>query len=225
MKFQWPIDKPYRYISGYDYSAEHRAQDFGTPNGSIYKPPQVGVITVARFTLAANVTGKEYGYGNYIEIDHGEGWRSLGAHLLEGYVRVGDRVELGQVIARTDNTGWSTGPHLHFKLAKNGSPVKPTDYLYDSVEPVQPPTPPAPIEIPQKYLDNIPLKVNLTTTKTLYIRNKPAKTGQIVGQLPPGLKSLAVHRIIQNGNDYWMELGYLQYAACVYGGEMWVEFI
>ena len=225
MKFQWPIDKPYRYISGYDYGPGHYAQDFGTVNGANYYAPQSGVVTVARITLAPNVTGKEYGYGNYITIDHGNGWHSLGAHLMEGFVKVGDVVLVGDLIARCDNTGWSTGPHLHFALDKNGVHVKPTDYLYDQVAPVEPPEPPEEIEIPEEYLENEPLRVNLTTTAQLRIRSKPSTQGKTVGWLPPGLNELAVHRIIQNGEDFWMEIGYGQYAACVYQGEGWVEFV
>ena len=225
MKFQWPIDKPYRWISGYDYSSTHYAQDFGTVQGANYYAPQSGVITTARFTLAPNITGQEYGYGNYIVIDHGNGWHTLGAHLLEGYVKVGDTVIIGQLIAKCDNTGWSTGPHLHFSIDQNGTHYKPTDILYDSVEPVEPPDPPAPFVVPQEYLDNVPLKVNLTTTMQLRIRSKPAITGSTVGYLPAGLKDLQVFHLIPNGNDYWMEIGYKQFAAGVYAGDVWLEFV
>ena len=99
--------------------------DYGTRNGANYYAPQDGIIKVARFTLPPNTTGQKYGYGNYFQIDHGGGWISLGAHLQEGYVSVGDQVKIGQLIGLTDNTGWSSGPHLHFEVRYLGGFINP----------------------------------------------------------------------------------------------------
>ena len=69
------------------------------------------------------------GYGNYVEIDHGRGLVSFYAHLKSFAVKAGAQVEQGQQIARSDNTGTSTGAHLHFGTHKNGAAVDPMGYL------------------------------------------------------------------------------------------------
>ena len=69
------------------------------------------------------------GYGNYVEIDHGGGLHSYYGHLLRSGVRVGQVVQKGERIALTNNTGSSTGPHLHFGAKKGGTAVDPMNYL------------------------------------------------------------------------------------------------
>lgn len=61
-----------------------------------------------------------YGYGNYIRIEHGYGYRTCYGHMSELLVRAGERVKKGQLIGRMGSTGYSTGPHLHFELHKDG---------------------------------------------------------------------------------------------------------
>ena len=65
------------------------------------------------------------GYGNYIEIDHGNGIHSFYGHFNSYNVKVGNYVSQGQVIAQSGNTGWSTAPHLHFGVHKNGQSIDP----------------------------------------------------------------------------------------------------
>lgn len=78
-------------------------------------------------------TGYETGYGNYVIIDHGvkdgSSITTLYAHSSKILVSVGQEVEAGAVIAKVGSTGYATGPHLHFEVRKNGSPVDPKDYL------------------------------------------------------------------------------------------------
>lgn len=71
------------------------------------------------------------GYGYYIIINHGGGLSTLYAHMYPYTVTVGvgDRVRKGQVIAKVGNNGRSSGPHLHFEVRKNGSPVNPRHYI------------------------------------------------------------------------------------------------
>lgn len=69
------------------------------------------------------------GYGNTVIIDHGGGWSTLYAHLSRFDVSVGDQVALGETIGGVGNTGWSTGPHLHFEIRYRGSPLDPEEYL------------------------------------------------------------------------------------------------
>lgn len=69
------------------------------------------------------------GYGRYVEIRHAGGYLTRYAHLSRTSVRAGDRVDQGEVIGTSGNTGYSTGPHLHFELHLDGSPVDPLRYL------------------------------------------------------------------------------------------------
>lgn len=71
------------------------------------------------------------GYGNCIIIDHGSELWSLYGHIRNGglMVKVGQMVTMGQKIAEVGSTGRSTGPHLHFEVRLNNSPVSPWDYL------------------------------------------------------------------------------------------------
>lgn len=62
-------------------------------------------------------------------IDHGNGLSTYYGHLSEVLVRVGQFVEQGQVVARSGNTGLSTGPHLHFEIRRFGEPVDPLPWL------------------------------------------------------------------------------------------------
>jgi murein DD-endopeptidase MepM/ murein hydrolase activator NlpD len=69
------------------------------------------------------------GYGNYIVIDHGNGFQTLYAHLSRIFVNVGDSVAQGTVIGLVGNTGNSTGPHLHFEIRQTGILRNPFGYL------------------------------------------------------------------------------------------------
>lgn len=73
--------------------------------------------------------GQSDSYGNYIKIDHGDGWESLYAHCSKLLVDSGDEVEAGQKIALVGETGLATGPHLHFELTKDGVYMNPEYYV------------------------------------------------------------------------------------------------
>jgi len=68
------------------------------------------------------------GYGRIVVIDHGQGISTLYGHLSQSLVPSGDEVHRGQVIARVGNTGFSTGPHIHFEIRINGTPVDPEGF-------------------------------------------------------------------------------------------------
>ncbi|MGD2034515.1 MAG: peptidoglycan DD-metalloendopeptidase family protein [Bacteroidales bacterium] len=71
----------------------------------------------------------EKGWGNLVVIDHGDGFESWYAHLKDFTVEFGQQVTKGQTIGHVGNTGYSTGPHLHFEVRLNGKNVDPLDYV------------------------------------------------------------------------------------------------
>jgi murein DD-endopeptidase MepM/ murein hydrolase activator NlpD len=70
-----------------------------------------------------------YGYGNRVVVDHGNGYRTLYAHLSNVYVSVGQQVSRGQVVGQMGSTGRSTGTHLHFEIHYKGIAVNPLAIL------------------------------------------------------------------------------------------------
>ncbi len=98
----------------------HDGTDFGVPCG-----------TPVHAAAAGTVTGRSYSgaYGKRIVIRHRPGFETSYNHLSAQSVSVGDRVTAGQVIARSGNTGLSTGCHLHFMVRKGGKPVNPQEFL------------------------------------------------------------------------------------------------
>ncbi|MBI3396106.1 MAG: peptidoglycan DD-metalloendopeptidase family protein, partial [Spirochaetia bacterium] len=68
-------------------------------------------------------------YGNAIVIEHEAGFKTLYAHLSKVYVKAGQFVTAGSIIGVSGNTGFSTGPHLHFEIIKNGVAVNPQAFL------------------------------------------------------------------------------------------------
>ena len=101
---------------------KHEGLDIAARRGSPVKTPADGTVVVA---------GKEYGYGNMVEIDHGYGFMTRFGHNSKHLVKVGDKVFRGQVIALVGNTGRSTGPHLHYEVIFNGIPVNPKSYILE----------------------------------------------------------------------------------------------
>ena len=70
-----------------------------------------------------------WGYGNYVIIDHGNNLTSLYAHLSEIDVRVGQDVKPGDILGKEGQTGWATGPHVHFEIRVFGIPVNPRTFV------------------------------------------------------------------------------------------------
>jgi len=85
----------------------------------------VHVTAAGRVTIA----GREGGYGNMIEVNHGNGFATRYGHLSEIDVKVGQTVHIGQVIGKVGSTGRSTGPHLHYETRIDGEAVDPQKFL------------------------------------------------------------------------------------------------
>lgn len=94
------------------------ANDMGTP----IMATADGVVTTAGWN--------DGGYGNMVDIDHGNGIMTRYGHAMQVTVTAGQHVRRGQVIAYMGSTGFSTGPHVHYEVRINGSAVNPASYLY-----------------------------------------------------------------------------------------------
>lgn len=98
----------------------HDGVDLAGREGSDIIAVASGVVTFS---------GERRGYGNLVEIDHGDGLVTRYAHAAELIAELGDVVEKGQVIALMGSTGRSTGPHVHFEVRRNGKSQNPEDYI------------------------------------------------------------------------------------------------
>jgi murein DD-endopeptidase MepM/ murein hydrolase activator NlpD len=100
--------------------AFHKGVDFAGREGAEVVAVATGVVTWS---------GDRYGYGQLVEINHGNGYVTRYAHNVDNLVGVGDTVRRGQVIARMGDTGRATGPNLHFEVLLNDKPVDPLTYV------------------------------------------------------------------------------------------------
>ena len=90
-----------------------------------------GIPVLATADAIVTFSGKLAGFGNVVVLNHGFGFKSFYAHNEMNKVRVGQTVKRGQVIAALGNTGYSTGPHLHYEVLVNDAPVNPMKYIID----------------------------------------------------------------------------------------------
>ena len=118
--FIYPANK--HYLSGFDYSTKtnHLGIDLAGNTGEAVYASDAGVIVYAGWN--------DYGYGNMIMVDHGNGFQSLYAHLSALNVGCGQSVGQGEVIGAIGSTGRSSGAHLHFEIMA-GMKVNPWDFL------------------------------------------------------------------------------------------------
>lgn len=98
----------------------HRGLDIAAKTGTAINAADGGKVVYAGYRGA---------FGNLVEIDHGNGFKTRYAHCSKILVKVGDKVYKGQHIANVGNTGRSTGSHLHFEVLKNGKNYNPSSYL------------------------------------------------------------------------------------------------
>ena len=104
----------------YGRAAMHTGMDLMQPYGGPVLATGSGIVTVA---------GAEGGYGNMVEIDHGNGVVTRYAHLSSVEVMVHQKVSAGTIVGRVGSTGRATGPHLHYETRINGEPVDPSRFL------------------------------------------------------------------------------------------------
>lgn len=117
-KLLWPTNS--RRITQY-YRWRHSGLDIGNKRGQPIYAAESGKVEAAGWNRG--------GYGYYIIINHGGGLKTLYAHNSKLYVKKGESVSRGDIIAAIGSTGWSTGPHVHFEVRINGKRTNPLGYI------------------------------------------------------------------------------------------------
>ena len=148
-------------------------------------------------------------YGNYIKIQHDNGYCTLYAHLAYGTVNVynGMKVSKGQIIAYMGNTGYSFGGHLHFEVWKDGVRINPTPYLNASLP--KPAPAPTPVTPSNKYKVGDKVTINgVYVSSTSSEKLIPAYTSGTITQV---INGAANPYLIDNGNLGWVN------DACIVG--------
>ena len=126
---RWPIRGPVNSEFGPRPSSWpwarkfHSGIDIGAARGTPVRAPTAGKVSFA---------GVRSEYGLTVILDHGRGVKTLYGHLQEPLVTRGQKVQQGQLIGLTGNSGKSSGPHLHYEIIVKGKPVNPRRYLRDS---------------------------------------------------------------------------------------------
>jgi murein DD-endopeptidase MepM/ murein hydrolase activator NlpD len=116
----WPVQGPITSPFGPRWGGFHPGIDIGVPEGTPIHAAAAGTVIYC---------GWESGYGNLVVIDHHNGLATAYGHQSRIEVSCNESVEQGQVIGLSGCTGFCTGPHLHFEVRVNGSPVDPIGYL------------------------------------------------------------------------------------------------
>jgi murein DD-endopeptidase MepM/ murein hydrolase activator NlpD len=109
-----PIDGVRRFHQGQDITVSTGAPIYAPADGKVKRAYYVG------------------GFGNHIKLDHGFGYTTILAHMSKLYVKYGQKVNRGDIIGLSGNTGRSTAPHLHYEIHYYGTPQNPLDYFFTS---------------------------------------------------------------------------------------------
>jgi murein DD-endopeptidase MepM/ murein hydrolase activator NlpD len=118
--FQWPVSGPITSPFGMRWGTLHPGIDIGVPTGTPIHAAGSGTVVWC---------GWMSGYGNLVMIDHHNGLATLYGHESHVAVACGQNVTTGQVVGYSGCTGFCTGPHVHFEVRANGTPVDPLGYL------------------------------------------------------------------------------------------------
>jgi murein DD-endopeptidase MepM/ murein hydrolase activator NlpD len=116
----WPVNGPITSPFGPRWGSFHPGIDIGVPSGTPIHAAAAGTVIYC---------GWEQGYGNFVVLDNGGNLATAYAHQSSIAVACGQHVDQGAIIGFTGCTGMCYGPHLHFEVRINGSPVDPMGYL------------------------------------------------------------------------------------------------
>lgn len=195
----------------------HNGIDYGIPNGTPIGAAAAGVV--------ASVSFENGGYGNYVRLSHKDGAKTYStyyAHLASAAVAAGQKVRAGDVIGHSNNTGASTGPHLHFGLKIDGQNpaykgyVDPMPYFTSGgaeAETGGEPTSGADMDVPDAVkLPDLSFEV---TAEVLNVRNGPGVEFAVVGQLQKGAK-ITGKRL--QSKSVWLEYEPGKWCAVAFNG-------
>ena len=121
IKFQKPVSATVTSRFGPRWGRNHKGTDFGVSVGTSIKAAAAGTVTYAGWNSG--------GYGYLVVISHGNGVQTYYGHCSSIITKVGAKVNAGDLIAKSGNTGRSTGPHLHFEIRINDVAYNPELYL------------------------------------------------------------------------------------------------
>jgi murein DD-endopeptidase MepM/ murein hydrolase activator NlpD len=194
----------------------HNGIDYGIPNGTSVRAAAAGTVAMVAF--------ENGGYGNYVKLSHVDGSRpyyTYYAHLSSAAVSAGQKVRAGMAIGFSNNSGASTGPHLHFGLRIDGQNppykgyVDPLPFFVTTGDPDEP----APIDqFPDAVtLPDLPFEV---TFETLNVRNGPGVEFSIIGQLTRGAKIMG-RRI--HSKSAWVEFEPGKWCALAFDGSAFMK--
>ena len=197
----------------------HNGIDYGIPNGTQVKSAASGTISQVSF--------ENGGYGNYVRIAHQDGSRNYYtyyAHLASAAVAAGQNVEAGQLIGYSNNTGASTGPHLHFGLKIDGENpaykgyVDPMPYLTsggaDGEDDSSGAAQPDGVALPGLQFE--------VTFDTLNLRNGPGVEYAILGQLSKGDRFTSKKL---NSISAWVEVEPGKWCALQFDGTTYLKIV
>ena len=216
-----PVNGPITQLFGEDPDSYkkwgfpgHNGIDYGIPNGTPVGAAAAGSVAAVSF--------ENGGYGNYVKLSHTDGARTYFtyyAHLASAAVSAGQKVKAGTVIGSSNNTGASTGPHLHFGLRIDGQ--NPAYKGYVDPMPYFTAGSGAGTDLPSTLDVDIPDAVKLpnlsfeVTSEVLNVRNGPGVEFAIVGQLQRGVKITG--RRLQS-RSVWIEYEPGKWCALAFNG-------
>jgi murein DD-endopeptidase MepM/ murein hydrolase activator NlpD len=200
--------------------------DWAVFTGTPIKAAQAGSVV----SLRTDATG----YGTHVRLQHDEGFLTIYGHMSSFKVQQGDSVKAGDIIGLSDNTGNSTGPHLHFELRQNNVAIDPAVLLVTELPADgsgEPPgggtgetpgegegeTPSESGTEPKKF-PKLP-KAKVTSSVGLNIRMGPSITTSIVGFLARESEVEVIRKVV-DGENLWLQIGYNQYIAMKAAGEI-----
>jgi hypothetical protein len=231
MKFLYPVP-PNSIVTQTFAEHEHRREvngwtnynggiDWGIPTGTSIKAAQVGTVTVVRNDAT--------GYGSHVRIEHAEGnvkYTTIYGHLMKCKVEVGDVVSAGDVIGKSDSTGNSTGPHLHFELRRGTKPIDPAPLLVKTLAGLtsEEETEDTPQDIGVEPAQFPGLPKARVLVATLNIRSGASVDSRIAGTLVMDEK-VEVLRKVEQDNNIWLQIGYQQYIAMKFDGNILVSWL
>lgn len=184
----------------------HNGIDFGVPNGTPVLAAANGSVDKVSF--------EDGGYGNYVKLKHVDGsstYYTYYAHLMQANVSAGQTLQVGAVIGYSNNTGASTGPHLHFGLRKSDTSGSYKGYIdplpYLSGQAVTDEELPGAVALPDMQFEVL--------IKELNVRSGPGINFSLVGKVKKG-KVLTAKRLYSEGA--WIEIEPGKWCAVTFGG-------